>query len=103
MPCSDDGTYDTGFLETLDQALDLLLQQRPDLVLYQASADSHRDDPKSRLRLQAETLAQRDRQVFRALRWAGVPVLTTLAGGYQSPQRVAALYLRTIECAALTP
>ncbi len=91
---------DHEFLETLDQALAHLIDERPHIVLYQASADSHVDDSKSTLRLSTNTLAERDRRVFRTFRQLGIPVLVTLAGGYQSPERTAALYLQTIAIAA---
>lgn len=99
VPSSADGTRDAGYLETLDQAIDRLLRLRPDILVYQASADSHVDDPKATLRLSRETLMQRDRRVLRAMHWAHIPVLITLAGGYQSPDRVSRLYRQTIEVA----
>lgn len=91
---------DQEFLEALDQALAMLIEESPDIVLYQASADSHQDDSRSTLRLATGTLAERDRRVFRTFRQLGIPVLTTLAGGYQSPERTAALYVQTIALAA---
>ena len=91
---------DHEFLETLDQALAHLIDERPHIVLYQASADSHVDDSKSTLRLSTKALAERDQRVFRTFKQLGIPVLVTLAGGYQSPERTAALYLQTIAIAA---
>lgn len=88
------------YLDVLDQALDELIVAAPDLVLYQASADSHEQDPKSTLRLSSATLAERDLRVFRALLHAGIPVLVTVAGGYQLPFEVAALYMQTVQTAA---
>lgn len=88
------------YLAVLDQALSLILDEAPTIVLYQASADSHIDDPKATLRLSSETLAERDWRVFRALRAAGIPVLVTMAGGYQHPDVVAGLYAQTITLAA---
>lgn len=82
----------TDYLAVLDQALTLILDEAPTIVLYQASADSHVDDPNATLRLSSETLAERDWRVFRALRSAGIPVLVTMAGGYQHPDVVAGLY-----------
>lgn len=52
------------------------------IVLYQAGADMHRDDPLGGM-LTTEQLDQRDRIVFQALRAAGVPCAFNLAGGYQ--------------------
>lgn len=98
-PAEDDGRRDAGYLQTLDQALDLILNREPDIVLYQASADSHLDDPKSLLKLSTQTLATRDHRVFAALSSAGIPVVVTLGGGYQSPEVVGGLYLQSLETA----
>lgn len=54
-----------------------------DLVLYQAGADPHVDDPLGGL-LTTEEMALRDQRVFEALR--GRPVAWNLAGGYQKDQ-----------------
>ncbi len=53
-----------------------------DLVLYQAGADQHRDDPLGGL-LTTEQMAQRDRDVFWLCREYSLPVVWNLAGGYQ--------------------
>jgi acetoin utilization deacetylase AcuC-like enzyme len=100
VPREDELPRDEGFLQSLDQALDALLHTRPDLVIYQASADSHVDDPKATLKLSSDTLAVRDRRVLRAMQWAGIPVLITLAGGYQADEAVGQLYLSTLRIAA---
>jgi acetoin utilization deacetylase AcuC-like enzyme len=94
------GARGRDYLAVLDQALHELLVAAPDLVLYQASADSHVQDPKSTLRLSSATLNERDWRVFRALLHAGIPVVVTVAGGYQQPAEVAALYLQTIQSAS---
>lgn len=74
-----------------------------DVVLYQAGADPHIDDPLGG-GLTSEQLARRDRIVFEECQLAGVPVVTNLAGGYQKPvERVVALHAATLrECAAVT-
>lgn len=89
-----------GYLEVLDEALGRLLDDPPDLVLYQASADTHSADPRASLKLSTATLARRDQCVFATLRAAAIPVVVTLAGGYQAPGDVAALYLQTLRIAA---
>lgn len=67
-----------------------------DVVLYTASADPHVDDPLGG-GLTSEQLARRDRRVFETCRAAGVPVVTTLGGGYQKPvERVIALHETTL-------
>lgn len=53
-----------------------------DLVLYQAGADPHIDDPLGGW-LTTEQLYRRDRAVFAGLRRLGIPLAWNLAGGYQ--------------------
>jgi acetoin utilization deacetylase AcuC-like enzyme len=53
-----------------------------DLVLYQAGADAHIDDPYGGW-LTTMQLLERDAIIFSALRDADVPVAWNLAGGYQ--------------------
>lgn len=53
-----------------------------DVVLYQAGADPHVDDPYGGY-LTTEQLAQRDRIVFSECRRRRLPVAWNLAGGYQ--------------------
>ena len=53
-----------------------------DLVLYQAGADPHIDDPLGGW-LTTEQLYRRDRAVFAGLQRRGIPMAWNLAGGYQ--------------------
>jgi len=55
-----------------------------DLVLYQAGADPHIDDPLGGF-LTTTQLAQRDWRVFSGFHSRGIPVAWNLAGGYQKP------------------
>jgi acetoin utilization deacetylase AcuC-like enzyme len=57
-----------------------------ELVIYQAGADSHEDDPLGGV-FSTEGYRERDRLVFEATARAGVPVAWNLAGGYQEPLR----------------
>ena len=57
-----------------------------DVLLYQAGADPHMDDPLGGWLTTAQ-LAQRDRTVFAVAERIGVPVVWNLAGGYQTPLR----------------
>lgn len=54
-----------------------------DVVLYQAGADPHVDDPLGGY-LTTEQLYERDRIVFRECRRLNLPIAWNLAGGYQS-------------------
>lgn len=53
-----------------------------DVVLYQAGADPHVDDPLGGW-LTDEQLRERDARVFEGVARAGVPIVWNLAGGYQ--------------------
>lgn len=55
-----------------------------DVVLYQAGADQHVDDPLGGW-LTTEQLFERDRIVFNTLRELRIPCAWNLAGGYQDP------------------
>ena len=55
-----------------------------DVVLYQAGADPHVDDPLGGW-LTTEQLFERDRIVFKTLRELRIPCAWNLAGGYQDP------------------
>ena len=57
-----------------------------DVVLYQAGADPHVDDPLGGW-LTTEQLRLRDRIVFETLAQMQIPVAWNLAGGYQKPLR----------------
>lgn len=73
------------WLAQLPQIVDQLMGTC-DLVLYQAGADPHVEDPYGGFLTTAQ-LHERDRIVFSVLRSRGVPVAWNLAGGYQSPLR----------------
>lgn len=66
------------YFQWLQRAIDACADV--DVVLYQAGADPHVNDPLGGLLTEVE-LAIRDHQVFKALR--GRPVAWNLAGGYQ--------------------
>lgn len=68
------------FFTELDRALTCF--DDVDLVLYQAGADPHVNDPLGGL-LTTEEMAERDRRVFAAAAAAELPLVWCLAGGYQ--------------------
>jgi acetoin utilization deacetylase AcuC-like enzyme len=70
-----------------------------DVVLYQAGADVHVDDPLGGV-LTTEQMIERDRIVFDAARASETPVAWNLAGGYQEPlAKVIELHVNTMnEC-----
>jgi acetoin utilization deacetylase AcuC-like enzyme len=78
-----------------------LMRFRPQLVLYQAGADPHIDDPLGGL-LTTEQMRVRDRLLLGMARDLSIPLAWNLAGGYQvesdgSIPRVVELHLNTFE------
>lgn len=74
---------------------------RPDLILYQAGADPHIDDPFGGLLTTAQ-MRTRDEMLFSMARELSIPLTWNLAGGYQmesdgSIPRVVQLHLNTFE------
>jgi acetoin utilization deacetylase AcuC-like enzyme len=55
---------------------------RPDIVFYVGGADPFCEDQLGGLALTKRGLSERDRKVFEEVRRRGIPVATTLAGGY---------------------
>lgn len=73
-----------------------------DIMLYQAGADPHVDDPLGGWLTDAQ-LYERDHAVFRAARGAGLPVAWNLAGGYQTPvEKVLRIHDATLRACAET-
>jgi acetoin utilization deacetylase AcuC-like enzyme len=78
----DDGTGDEEYLASLAAALERVWKFAPELVLYQAGADPFHDDQLGGLALTFAGLEQRDRDVIDGCVRRGIPVATTLGGGY---------------------
>ena len=76
---ADDDEYLGVLIPAVQQALD---EFRPDILFYVGGADPYCEDQLGGLALTKEGLKQRDRQVFEEARRRGIPVATTLAGGY---------------------
>jgi acetoin utilization deacetylase AcuC-like enzyme len=94
------------YLFRMRELKDELATFRPDLVLYQAGADTHVDDPLGGL-LTTEQMRERDRTMFTVARDLGLPLAWNLAGGYQvepdgSIPKVVQLHLNTFEEALRT-
>ena len=73
----------------------------PDLIIYQAGADVHVDDPLGGL-LTTDQMRRRDRGVFATARDLAIPLTWNLAGGYQIESdgtipRVVQLHMNTFE------
>jgi acetoin utilization deacetylase AcuC-like enzyme len=79
----EDGTRDQAYLDALEEGLLHALQKlTPDLIFYVGGADPYREDQLGGLALTIEGLQKRDRLVFEHARRKGIPVASTLAGGY---------------------
>lgn len=89
------------YLAHVTQLRSALAEFQPDIVMYQAGADTHVDDPLGGL-LTTEQMRERDRQMFAIARELTIPITWNLAGGYQvepdgSIPRVIQLHLNTFE------
>jgi acetoin utilization deacetylase AcuC-like enzyme len=79
----DDGVGDAEYLDILFPAvLESLERFQPDMVFYVGGADPYREDQLGGLALTMKGLHDRDQGVFVQARRRGIPVVTTLAGGY---------------------
>jgi acetoin utilization deacetylase AcuC-like enzyme len=79
----EDGTRDDAYLNALEKGfLRVLDRMTPDLIFYVGGADPYREDQLGGLALTIEGLQRRDRLVFELARRRGIPVASTLAGGY---------------------
>ena len=79
----DDRVGDQEYLGTLIPAVQRALGEfQPDILFYVGGADPYCEDQLGGLSLTKEGLKKRDRSVFEEARRRGIPVATTLAGGY---------------------
>jgi acetoin utilization deacetylase AcuC-like enzyme len=89
------------YLRAMSELRTAFIDFQPDIVIYQAGADVHIDDPFGGL-LTTEQMRSRDRAMFSLARELSIPLTWTLAGGYQiesdgSIPRVVQLHLNTFE------
>jgi acetoin utilization deacetylase AcuC-like enzyme len=78
-----DGTRDHEYLDALEEGfLHSFKKMTPDMIFYVGGADPFREDQLGGLALTLEGLQQRDKLVFEHARRRGIPVASTLAGGY---------------------
>jgi acetoin utilization deacetylase AcuC-like enzyme len=79
----DDGVEDEEYLAALLPAVARVLDDYcPEILFYVGGADPYAEDQLGGLRLTKSGLKARDKGVFFAARSRGIPVVTTLAGGY---------------------
>ena len=79
----DDGVEDEEYMSALIPAVQQALDSfRPDILFYVGGADPYCEDQLGGLSLTKEGLKRRDSSVLEEARRRGIPVATTLAGGY---------------------
>ena len=76
---ADDVEYLGELIPVVQKSLD---DFRPEIVFYVGGADPFCEDQLGGLALTKRGLSERDRKVFEEVRRRGIPVATTLAGGY---------------------
>ncbi|MET0374549.1 MAG: histone deacetylase [Rhizorhabdus sp.] len=93
-----DATGDDAYLAALADHLPAAIAAfTPDIILYQAGVDPHRDDKLGRLALSNDGLRARDRFVMREARARGIPLASVLGGGYGDDRlEVARRHVRSI-------
>ncbi len=77
-----DGTSDAEYLVTLNEALHRIRLHDPDIIFYLGGADPFENDKLGRLSLSKKGLADRDEIVLEYAKHLGVPIVTTMSGGY---------------------
>ena len=96
-----DGVRDEAYLEMLRETLPHLISTaEPDIVLYNAGVDPHRDDKLGRLSLSDGGLAARDHNVLSLMQSLGLPVACVIGGGYADDVEVLAHRHATLHRAA---
>jgi len=93
-----DATDDADYLEALAGSLPTVLDHfAPELILLQAGVDVHADDKLGRLSLTDKGLTSRNRFVATQAKRRGIPLASTLGGGYGADREAVALrHARTI-------
>jgi acetoin utilization deacetylase AcuC-like enzyme len=85
------GMEDEAYLHTVDDALTYLLPlYQPDLVLYDAGVDVHKDDALGYLKLTDAGVAARDERVLRHCLGRDIPVMGVIGGGYSKDRHALA-------------
>jgi acetoin utilization deacetylase AcuC-like enzyme len=78
-----DGTGDGAYLDALESTLAPMLDREcPDIVLYQAGVDPYGGDRLGRLALSQAGLVEREKLIARLMIVRGIPLASTVGGGY---------------------
>lgn len=85
------GMGDDAYLQVVEDALNYLLPlYQPDLVLYDAGVDVHKDDALGYLQLTDAGVAARDERVLRHCLGRDIPVMGVIGGGYSKDRHALA-------------
>jgi acetoin utilization deacetylase AcuC-like enzyme len=85
------GMGDDAYLKVVDDTLNYLLPfYQPDLVLYDAGVDVHKDDALGYLQLTDDGVARRDEAVMRHCLGRNIPVMAVIGGGYSKDRQALA-------------
>ena len=78
-----EGTRVQEYIEILSNEFNKIIEQfQPNLILYNAGADVHNEDPMSNLDMSTSDLAKKDELVLQTAKQNSVPITITLGGGY---------------------
>ncbi|MDM7938331.1 MAG: histone deacetylase [Cyanobium sp. CZS 48M] len=98
-----DGLDDDAYLAAVGREIPERLEQvQPDLVIYNAGVDPHRDDRLGRLSLSDTGLLLRDRMVLELCLRRRIPVATVIGGGYDALEALVARHGLVFRAAAET-
>jgi acetoin utilization deacetylase AcuC-like enzyme len=94
-----DGTF-AQYEQALYEAFEQILEQKTELLIYQAGMDCHQADPYGSSWFDSVALYQRDCMVFEFAKRHRIPVMFVLAGGYQALPKLVQLHVSTFRAAA---
>lgn len=76
---------DEVYLDTVQEALTICMDFRPDLILYQAGVDGLEADALGKLNVSREGMRRRNHLVFEAAHSRNIPLVVFMGGGYAKP------------------
>jgi len=81
----DDNISESNYLKKVQSALNICsVEIKPDLVLYDAGVDIHKNDKLGRLNITSKYILKRDLEVLKFFRKKDVPIATVIGGGYSN-------------------
>ena len=81
----DDTISDENYLKKIQTAINICSKEiKPDLVLYDAGVDVHKNDKLGRLDISSEYMYKRDLEVLNFFKKKNIPIATVIGGGYSN-------------------